>query len=295
MHPTIVSIGSTEVRADDGGVASLVVIEGGTLGERVGLSDAVVIGRASACEVVVRGGQVSRRHCEVWFENEGYWVRDLGSANGTRVDGERIRGERRLRGGEKIRVGETIFKVLIGDSVEDEYHAEMRRLISSEPLTGLYNKRFFVERAASEVARSRRYANVFSLVLFDVDHFKAVNDTYGHIAGDVVLKGIGQLVKGLVRESDVAARWGGEEFAVLAPEVGAAGARVLAEKLRRAVGAHEFTGAHGVVRVTISAGVSEWNPKQHDGWDDLVREADERLYKAKRGGRNQVVGAPEGA
>jgi diguanylate cyclase (GGDEF)-like protein len=133
------------------------------------------------------------------------------------------------------------------------------------------------------IKNEKRYARTLSLILFDLDHFKAVNDSYGHDEGDVVLKATADIVNGIVREADIFARYGGEEFVVVSPGTGIQGAVVLAEKLRRALEEHAHPNAG---KVTISVGVAEFT--RNDSESTLIKRADEALYKAKNNGRNRV-------
>jgi diguanylate cyclase (GGDEF)-like protein len=159
-------------------------------------------------------------------------------------------------------------------------------------LTGVFNKRHFQERLSSEIRRAERDGNGVSLLLLDIDHFKNYNDTNGHVAGDEVLKKVGQLLRGSVREDDVVARYGGEEFVILYPGASKALAYRLAQGLRRAVESHPFAGAERqpLGAVTISGGVASF-PQDAKGAVELIRAADDALYQAKKAGRNRIVGA----
>jgi diguanylate cyclase (GGDEF)-like protein len=159
-------------------------------------------------------------------------------------------------------------------------------------LTGVFNKRYFQEHIASEIRRAERDGNGVSLLLVDIDHFKNYNDTSGHVAGDEVLKQVGQLLRGSIREDDVVARYGGEEFVVLYPGASKALAYRLAQGLRRAIESHPFAGGEHqpLGAVTISGGVASY-PQDAQGEVDLIRSADEALYQAKKAGRNRIVGA----
>ncbi|HQR29840.1 MAG TPA: diguanylate cyclase, partial [Anaeromyxobacteraceae bacterium] len=161
---------------------------------------------------------------------------------------------------------------------------EASRRADTDALTGVPNRQAFNDALAREFARARRFRQPLSVVLVDLDHFKRVNDEHGHAAGDQVLTGAARLLESRVRESDLAARWGGEEFAIIASMTDAAGAVRLAEKLR---GMLEVTHMGPPVRVTASFGVAELRPD--DGVDDLIRRADEALYRAKQEGRNRVA------
>ena len=265
----------------------LVIIYGEDLGRRVPLGDEpCVIGRSSKCDVQVDQESVSRNHARISRLGDGYTIRDLGSTNGTYVNDELV-DEIVLRDGDQVKIGRTIFKFIVGGNMEAQYHEEIYRLMTVDGLTELHNKRFFTESLEKEMSRAKRYERSFSLVLFDIDHFKKINDTYGHLAGDAVLRQLGALVRGRVRRDDVPARTGGEEFAVILPEVGKDGAALLADKLRRAVADSSFRFEGTLIPVTISLGVAEWEEDVTDP-ADLVKRADEKLYEAKRGGRNRV-------
>lgn len=267
--------------------ACLVVIYGDDLGRRVPLStEPVTIGRSSKCDVQVDQDNVSRNHARITRHGNDYLLSDLGSTNGTYVN-HRFVDEAELKDGDQIKIGRTILKFIKGDNVEVQYHEEIYRLMTVDGLTDVYNKRYFTEELEKEISRSRRYERVFSLVLFDIDHFKQVNDNYGHLAGDSILRQLAELIRSRIRRDDSLARIGGEEFAILLPEVGCKGATELAEKLRRLVEEKVFVFEGLRLNVTISLGVADWNPKIADV-QALIKAADEKLYEAKRAGRNQV-------
>ena len=157
----------------------------------------------------------------------------------------------------------------------------------TDPLTGLYNRRYMECRLAEEVARSHRHNQPLSCLFMDMDHFKQVNDRHGHAAGDAVLRAVAGRITHLLRASDVAVRYGGEEFAVLLPQTGVAAARALAERLRMDLAALEPEApGGGPLHVTVSVGVAELRPDE--GGDAMLQAADEALYRAKHGGRNRV-------
>ncbi len=159
----------------------------------------------------------------------------------------------------------------------------LKLLAETDPLTGLYNKGKFNEVLQKEIERAKRYKRPLSIIVFDIDHFKKINDTYGHKIGDDVLKSLAKIIKSSVRKTDFAARWGGEEFVILLPETDLEGARKVAEKLREKVEKHKFP---GVGKVTISLGVAQL--KDNEDPNDFIVRADMALYKAKEGGRNRV-------
>ncbi|MGE3631548.1 MAG: diguanylate cyclase [Sandaracinaceae bacterium] len=267
----------------------LVIIYGDDLGRRVPLgAEPTVLGRSSKCDVQLDQESVSRNHARITRNRANYVIHDLGSTNGTYVNDELV-DEVVLRDGDLVKVGRTIFKFIVSGNMEAQYHEEIYRLMTVDGLTELHNKRYFNEALERESSRSRRYARAFSLVLFDIDHFKKINDTFGHLAGDSVLRQLGALVRGKVRRDDIPARTGGEEFSVIVPEVSLEGAVQLAEKLRASIESATFRFEGTKIPVTVSIGVAEWTEDIQDP-ADLVKRADERLYEAKRSGRNQVCG-----
>lgn len=169
---------------------------------------------------------------------------------------------------------------------------EIAKMVVTDELTGLSNRRHFFERLEEEVDRASRYDHPLSLIMIDIDHFKRVNDKYGHPVGDVVLAEVARLLAANIRASDVAARYGGEEFAILIPALGAAAASIVAEKLRNIIEVNAIIPEEPELSLTISCGVADVKAVSNgaDGLKAaLVRAADESLYKAKEGGRNQVV------
>ena len=265
----------------------LVVIYGADLGKRIPLgSGAIEAGRSSTCGIPIDQESVSRQHARIFWSDRGYRVRDLGSTNGTFVN-DRAVEEQTLVDGDQIKIGRTILKFMTGGNIEASYHEEIYRLMTFDGLTQIYNKRYFHETLEREVSRSRRYGRALSLVLFDIDLFKQINDTHGHLAGDAVLRELATTVKNKIRRQDVLARVGGEEFAVLGPEVDLVHMREAAEKIRALVEATPFRFEKKALPTTVSLGVSSW---QKDDTPELIyKRADDALYVAKQGGRNRVV------
>jgi diguanylate cyclase (GGDEF)-like protein len=167
-------------------------------------------------------------------------------------------------------------------------HAEIEKLATTDGLTGLYNHRRFQEKLSDEFRRLNRYSSPVSLILADIDYFKKVNDTYGHPAGDLVLKGVSKIIREQIRDMDVPARYGGEEFAVILPGTEAEGAKNIAERLRRAVMDTTFSPDGKSLQVTISIGIAT-APFDAKNKEELIERADKALYHAKHNGRNQTV------
>ncbi len=269
--------------------ACLVVIYGNDLGKKHNLDGAtLVLGRSSKCDIQIDQESVSRAHSKIINSGKSIRIRDLGSTNGTYVNDEIIE-ERVLGDGDLIKIGRTIFKFLSGGNIERAYHEEIYRLTTVDGLTQIYNKRYFMETLEREIARSNRYRRELSLVMFDIDHFKKINDTYGHLAGDYVLKVLASTIKGKIRREDLFARYGGEEFSIVLPEIDGYNAHQFAEKIRHIVEASEFTFEATKIPVTVSMGVATLDPETSDA-GSIIKRADELLYDAKKAGRNCVRG-----
>jgi two-component system, cell cycle response regulator len=246
------------------------------------------VGRRPDLDVPIELDSVSRRHARFVKDGESWVIEDLGSTNGTYVNDERVE-KRQLRDGDIVRFGEGVVKFLAGSNIERAYHEEIYRLSILDGLTGIHNKRFFNEFLDKEVARAYRHGGTVSLVLFDIDHFKRVNDTFGHLAGDAVLQALARRLRQRIRKEDLIARVGGEEFACILPDTKLPGALMFAEQLRSITEKEAFTVEGGDLQVTISLGVAELNPTEAKiEAQELVKRADEKLYAAKRSGRNKV-------
>jgi diguanylate cyclase (GGDEF)-like protein len=279
-----------EARSPNPAIADgcLVIIYGQEMGRRVRVTtEPLIIGRSPKCEIQVDQESVSRNHCRIRFEDGEFLVRDMGSTNGTYVNDNLVEGDGRLRHGDQLKVGRTILKFILGDDVEAEYHEEIYRLMTTDGLTQLNNKRYFDEMLDREVARAKRYKRTFSLLVFDIDHFKAINDRFGHLAGDAILRQFGAVLLGRLRVNDILARIGGEEFALITPEVGLDGATELAGKINRLIASTRFEFEGARVEVTVSVGVAEWQTDFEDPMQ-LFRAADDKMFEAKRSGRNRV-------
>ncbi|MEE8590961.1 MAG: GGDEF domain-containing protein [Spirochaetia bacterium] len=159
---------------------------------------------------------------------------------------------------------------------------------TTDRMTKLFSHHYFQQNLDEEIARAHRYGMTLSLIMFDIDHFKKFNDTYGHLQGDLIIKEIANILRGSVRTIDFTARYGGEEFAVILPEVDAKGGTVVAERIRKTVEQHSFPSEEGPLCVTVSVGVAEFKPARMRSASQLIAEADKALYQSKEMGRNQV-------
>jgi diguanylate cyclase (GGDEF)-like protein len=246
------------------------------------------IGRGAENHIVLEGDSVSRRHAHIEQRGNVWWAVDDGSTNGTYVNDEQISREMGLANGDRIKVGPTIFKYLSGQDVEAQYHEEIYRMTIIDGLTGAHVKRYLLEALEKEIIRARRHARDLSFMMFDIDHFKKINDYHGHLAGDFVLKELARIVQARIRRDEVFARYGGEEFAIILPETNLEGARALSEGLREKVEQSRFVFQGEQIHVTISIGVAVLQEQDRTSMD-LIKNADTKLYEAKRGGRNRVV------
>lgn len=270
----------------------LVQIHGSELGSRLHLHGREnSFGRHEGCTFVLASDSVSRRHCSISREGEELLLRDWGSTNGTFLNGRRLAPEERarIRAGDRIQLGELVYKVLRAGDVEAAYHEELRRMAVTDGLTEAYNKRYLLEHLEREVSRCLRHRRPLALLLFDIDHFKRLNDEYGHLVGDRVLKSLcGRIRQSFLRQEDLLARFGGEEFAVVLPETDREQAGQAAERLRFLVASEPFPEGEDALAVTISVGGSCVGEGM-TGMEALLSAADENLYRAKREGRNRVV------
>ena len=283
---TVVTIISKISDRPAGRHAAMVVIYGLDLGRKYDLDKpTIVIGRSSKSDIQIDQESISRSHAKVVNDSKSVVVRDLGSTNGTYVNDQLI-DESPLRNGDFVKIGRTIFKFIAGGNIESQYHEEIYRLTTVDGLTQIFNKRYFLDTLEREISRCHRYGRELSLIMLDIDHFKQVNDSFGHLAGDYVLKQIASVIHSKIRREDVFARYGGEEFAVLLPEVGRDKAFVTAEKIRKLVEKHHFRFEEQDIPVTVSCGVASLTADARDA-QEFIKQSDAKLYEAKNAGRNK--------
>lgn len=281
------SVPSEEAARGNDCVVVIYTKEPALLGKRFVLEQLVVrVGRGTDNQIVLEGDSVSRRHAH--FERRGltWYVVDDGSTNGTYVNELYIRNEVELRSNDRIKIGPTIFKYLSGADAEAKYHEEIYRMTIVDGLTQIHNKRYLCEALEREIVRARRHGRPLSGMMFDIDYFKNINDQYGHLAGDHVLRELAEVVQTRIRRDEVFARYGGEEFMIVLPETSLPGAAALAESLREKVAEHGFVFQNERISLTVSIGCAAM--QSEDTASDLIQRADEKLYEAKRSGRNRV-------
>ena len=260
------------------------------MGARYPLTDSpVVLGRGNDCDIRINDHSVSRRHARIQPGADGYYAVDLQSTNGTFVN-DVPASICKLKDGDYLRVGNCIYRFLAGGNVEAEYHEEIYRLTIIDALTEIHNKRYLLEFLDRELARSARHSRPLALVLIDIDHFKVVNEEFGHLGGDFTLRELATCIKAMVRKEELFARYGGEEFTLVLPETTLEGGLQVAERVRALVESHPFEYEERRYSITVSLGVATTAGDESLTPHELVRQADERLYQAKHDGRNRVAG-----
>jgi diguanylate cyclase (GGDEF)-like protein len=269
----------------------LITIHGPGLGRRFAIEQSeTTIGRGARNTLVVPLGDISRTHCRITRRKGSLYVRDLGSTNGTYVNDELAPSDDdvRLRHGDHLNLGGVIFKLLEGGDLESAYHEEVYRTAIVDGLTQIYNRRYLGDFLEREMSRALRHRRPLALLLIDVDEFKSINDRFGQLGGDQVLRELAAAVAAQMRRETCFARCGGEEFAVVLPETDAESARLAGERVRGIVEAYEFRLNGQPVPVTVSIGVGLLDPDMQSP-SELFHRADERLYEAKHAGRNCVA------
>jgi diguanylate cyclase (GGDEF)-like protein len=273
--------------------AALTVVAGASLGSIYVLGDVSLIGRSGDCLICVDDGVVSRHHARIVRQvAASYLVEDLASRNGTYVNGTKVE-RATLCEGDRLSFGSTLtLRFGMTDEIEE---ALLRRLYESsvtDALTGAYNRKHLIERLTGEVAFAKRHDAALSILLLDIDHFKKVNDTFGHLAGDHVLRALADMVRRALRAEDMLSRYGGEEFIIVARGLDAPHGVRFADRIRSLVEATPIEAEGHVIRLTVSIGIASvaclgGSP----GVEGLIAVADKRLYAAKNAGRNRCVGA----
>jgi two-component system, cell cycle response regulator len=263
---------------------------GSAMGKRYPLGIAPLhLGRGEDNDIRIQDGSVSRRHAVVQPATDGYFVSDLGSTNGTFVNDVPADKPTIIRDRSYLRVGNCIYKFLTGGNIEADYHEEIYRLTITDGLTDISNHRYLVDFLDRELARSIRHERPLAVLMFDLDRFKSVNDTYGHLCGDYVLRELSQRIKKFIRREDLFARYGGEEFTIVLVETGMPMAIDAAERIRNTIADTPFKFDGVSLNLTVSLGVASTVGSEKDlSATEILKRADAHLYKAKQNGRNRV-------
>jgi diguanylate cyclase (GGDEF)-like protein len=272
--------------------ACLIIIRGNPQGHRFFLTqEEMVIGRDPAAEISLAEPSISRRHAKVIKRDGKVMLSDLGSSNGSFVNDKKVNPNDTvvLAKEDMIRLGNFILKFLPAGELEILFYGSLGSAAHTDPLTKIYNKGYLLQAIEAEFKRARALHTDLSVLFFDLDHFKKVNDTFGHAAGDYVLKEFANLVRSTyIRPKDIFARYGGEEFVILLSNTNSKNAAEIAERIRSSIEAHNFVFEGKRMAVTSSMGVSQLLPSTPDP-QALLAAADKALYAAKGSGRNRVV------
>jgi diguanylate cyclase (GGDEF)-like protein len=271
-------------------IARLIVLSGWEIGRVVELTPGkTIIGRSEEADVMIPEPLISRRHARVLHlrvdGNDLYEVSDLGSSNGTFVNHSSVQHSS-LVDGDTLQIGPVLFKFVVRDETEGAFYRDVHRLIHYDQLTGLLTMDSFLRRVRPELLRT----TVLTLAMTDLDGLKRVNDTFGHLAGRMVVREMGVMFRSVLRTCDVAGLYGGDEAIIAFPETDLGDAALLAEQLRTTVAEHRFEHDGNEFSVTISQGLAQC-PEHGKTAEELIRAADGALYAAKAAGRNCVRSA----
>ncbi len=280
---------------------ALVFLRGDLIAAPIPLErEQVTLGRALEADVRVNDARASRIHARITIERNAqtgerrFRVADLGSTNGTLLNGRPV-VEAFLEDGDKLTIGEHLLRFDLLDDIDREFQTHIHRLLAHDELTGLLTSKSFFSELKREAARAEAEGRPFCVLMMDLDHFKSVNDSHGHLVGSQTLEDVGAIITRSMRAGDVAARFGGEEFAAFLLDADCAQGLVAAERVRSSVEEHRFNSARrgstadtgGTFRVTISVGVAAYPDDARDPIQ-LIELADTALYRAKNTGRNRV-------
>ena len=268
----------------------IIVIRGDQLGVKFDLKQEqynFTIGRSTDANITLQDETASWLHCQLVCYDSRWYLEDLESTNGTYIDTRRVIGRKPLSSGDCFKVGTSIFKFVSTSQVEASYYEEIYRLAVCDGLTQLPNRRLFEEALDREVARAHRHHRPLSLIIFDVDKFKAINDTYGHLCGDMALRAIADTFRTRVRREDLFARYAGDEFVWILSETSLQQALAFGEWLVNTCRKIKITFKKEPVNLSLSVGVASFDHREIDV-NSLFEAADQALYRAKSNGRNQA-------
>lgn len=258
-------------------------------------SGTTIIGRSHPADLLLHDRSISKLHCRIVLsggkDSRSFLIEDLESTNGTRHNGVLITSPSPLYSGDRIEIGDTVLRFNTRDDLDSEYQSHLLRLATTDPLTSLLNKAALFKELERMLKHASRYNRPLSLLMIDLDHFKQVNDRWGHLAGDQVLQQLALHLRTVLRQQDIAGRFGGEEFTIILPETSLPGATCLADRLRDSIASRSFEVNGSVLSITVSIGVAQ-RETETLGASSLLEQADRALYQAKNKGRNQVYPFP---
>ena len=275
--------------------ANFVVLAGQDIGRTYPIEKTeMMLGRSEQSDIFVDDEDVSRNHAKIEVLADAIMLKDLGSTNGTLVNGRKI-GERKLEDGDRIQIGSlTVLKFNFLDDIEEEYNEQLYTAANKDFLTQIYNRKYFLDRLKMEISYARRHETPLSLLILDLDFFKKVNDQYGHLVGDAVLKQFAAEISTSKRHEDLFARYGGEEFVLLLRDTPKETAIAIGEKIRTKIDELVFSIDGNQIKLSVSIGLATFFKNNYKNYETFLRTADSLLYRAKKEGRNRVYFSKEG-
>jgi len=269
---------------------TLTVLTGADFGEFFVINESsLILGRSTQADIRIDDASISRQHARIVCQGALVFIEDLGSANGTQVNGTLITERTAIADGDKLTLGKMVtLRFSYQDSTDEAFQRRLFDAALRDGLTRAYNKRYLLERLGTELSFARRHEAPLSLVIFDLDHFKDINDTYGHPVGDCVLVELTRRVLALVRDEDILGRYGGDEFILICRGINREGSIVVAERLQRAIRSTEFVSEGRRIPVSLSIGVATYPVVDAPTSEHLIKAADLALYEAKRAGRDRI-------
>lgn len=279
------------------GIPCLVQYNGAGTGKRHVLDkEQMHLGRGANSDIIVADASVSRTHAHIYIQEQGVFIEDAGSANGTFINDKKITERYKLVDLDMIRLGTMLLKFFSSDNLDGFIQDKIYQLATIDAGTQIFNKQYLQDTLDSEFRKAKSSQRNLSILVFDLDHFKKVNDTYGHNAGDQVLRDLAKVVKICIRKEDIFARFGGEEFVVILPNTNAQQAVKVAETIRQKCEEFKHTldfeengqKKHVEHTQTVSIGIAGFNPNMATP-KQLLEIADQKLYQSKKEGRNRLT------
>ena len=250
-------------------------------------SDFIILGRGKSCHLTLDDEMVSREHCRIWLDDSGNInILDLESTNGSKIDEKRISHEILLPHN-KLKIGKHIVKIEYKDAEEIHQEELLQSAATTDPLTGVSNRKWFDERVKQLIQSKPKNNQHIAIVMVDIDHLKQVNDNYGHQTGDVVIKGVAEILNSCKRQQDLLARYGGEEFIVCLPDSNTDNTKLFCERVRKEISRTTFRFGQDEISVTASLGGFADIIDQNSNLSEMTQLADKALYHSKQSGRNQ--------
>ena len=275
-------------------VATLVVVQGAEadIGRRLQCGQPIIVGRDERVEFSLSDGSISRAHCTVErdVETGAYWLVDLGSTNGTTLNGERVQGKAKLSPGDKVFLGASVLRFDLSDSLDLKYHDQLEKIVNTDALTGLTSKRQYDALFAKECQRAQRDQENLTVIVMDMDGLKKINDTYGHQYGSFAITETSRVIRSVLADHGHLTRFGGDEFVGCFPQMGHAEICQLAELTRMQVEQHHFEMDGVTIHPTLSLGIATY-PRDTRTPEELFAAADKAMYQAKHGGKNKLATA----